>query len=193
MIKVFLEDGIISTKRLLLRKVRISDTTQVFHIFSQASVAAYYDCDRYTDISQATQWLEWNQSLYKGQGLQGFRWAITFIDDPCTLIGSCGIHCVNASHHSLEIGYELAPEYWGKGIMHEALSSMIQVCFQHEFPIQLNRISATTHLNNLASVRVLKKLGFIEEGVLREYGYWKGEYQTVRLFSLLKRDWMKGD
>lgn len=90
----------------------------------------------------------------------------------------------------MEIGYELDPAYWGEGIATQALSMVIQTCFKQDFPIKLNRITATTHIVNPASIAVLKKLGFEEEGVLREYGYWKGKYHTVRLFSLLRGDWL---
>jgi ribosomal-protein-alanine N-acetyltransferase len=184
------DDDIIRSARLLLRKVRSTDRDQVYHIFSQALVSKHYDCYAFKDQKQAVEWIDWNLSLYKYKGLKGFRWAITLIEDPCTLIGSCGVHSINSRFHSVEIGYELDPAYWGKGIATEALTVLIKACFEHDFPIKLNRITATTHLINPASIAVLNKLGFEEEGILREYGYWKDEYHTVRLFSLLRRDWL---
>lgn len=184
------EDGIIISSRLLLRKVRYTDEAQVFDIFSNQQVTEHYDCHTFTAQIEAHKWLQWNQALYKQKGLGGFRWAITLIEDPCIMIGSCGIHTLNPQFHSLEIGYELHPDYWGQGIMTEALKVMIQMCFDENFPIILNRITAITHLQNNASINVLNKLGFQEEGVLREYGFWKEEYHTVRLFSLLKHDWL---
>ena len=186
------EDGIITSSRLLLRKIRRADIEQIYDIFSDDRVTALYDCDSFTSRQQAERWLDWNISLYKDKGIHGFRWAITLIEDPCTLIGSCGVHCVNTKFHSLEIGYELHPDYWGKGLASEAINLLMKTCYEQNFPITLNRITAITHLSNFASISLLQKLGFQQEGILKEYGFWKGEYQTVRLFSLLKEDWKKG-
>jgi len=44
-------------------------------------------------------------------------------------------------------------------------------------------------LENTASVKLLQKLGFLEEGILRGYGYWKGQFHDLRIFSLLKKDY----
>lgn len=185
------EDGIMTSPRLLLRKIRQSDIEQIYDIFSNDTVTALYDCDSFTSREQAVSWLEWNLSLYKDKGLNGFRWAITLLEDPCRLIGSCGVHTINTRFDSLEIGYELDPHYWGNGYACEAVTLMLKNCYEQNFPIKLNRITATTHRANQASISLLTKLGFQQEGILREYGYWKGEYQTVRLFSLLKEDWIK--
>lgn len=58
------DDGIITSTRLLLRKVRSTDLAQVYHIFSQTLVSEHYDCYAFTDQKHAVEWLDWNQSLY---------------------------------------------------------------------------------------------------------------------------------
>ena len=85
-----------------------------------------------------------------------------------------------------EIGYELAKAHWRQGIMTEALFAVIEFGFQ---AIALNRIEAMVMLENTASFKLLQKLGFLEEGILREYGYWKGQFHDLRIFSLLKKDY----
>jgi len=45
-------------------------------------------------------------------------------------------------------------------------------------------------LENAASIKVLDKLGFMREGIMREYGYWKGQYHDLYLYSLLKREFL---
>ena len=66
---------------------------------------------------------------------------------------------------------------------------MLSYCFKNEFPFPINRVSATTNLESVKSIKLLTKLGFTEEGVLRKYGYWKNKFHDVRLFSLLYNEW----
>lgn len=179
----------IKTDRLLLRRIRESDVAAVFDIFSRGEVTENYDCDPFTDETQAVNWVDWHVSTYENMKRKGFRWAITIIDKPDQLVGSCGFHSLNPDFQSIEVGYELHPNCWGKGIATEAVTAVISHCFTKNFPSRINRIAATTDLLSPKSVSVLKKLGFKEEGVLREYGFWKDKFHDVRLFSLLRREW----
>ncbi len=179
----------IKTERLLLRKICKADTPAIFDIFSREEVTEHYDCHPFTDESQASNWVNWNISNYEGKGHKGFRWAISLLDKPERLVGSCGIHSVNSNFHSLEVGYELHPNFWGKGIVAEAVAAVIKHCFTHDFPVRMNRITATTDIVSPQSISVLSKLGFKEEGILREYGFWKDKFHDVRLYSLLRKEW----
>lgn len=188
----------IKTERLLLREIRKSDTSAILDIFSRDEVTEHYDCYPFADESQASNWVNWNISAYEEKGCKGFRWAISLLDRPEQLVGSCGIHSVNQNFYSLEVGYELHPSFWGKGFATEAVAAVINHCFSHDFPVRINRVSATTDIVSPQSVSVLSKLGFKEEGVLREYGFWKDKFHDVRLYSLLRREWalnkaLKGD
>jgi ribosomal-protein-alanine N-acetyltransferase len=70
--------------------------------------------------------------------------------------------------------------------MTEALRSIIGWGFHS---LKLNRIEAMVMIENIASIKLLEKSGFLEEGILREYGFWKGKFHDLRLFSLLKKDY----
>ena len=179
----------IKTERLLLRKICKSDTPAILDIFSREEVTEHYDCYPFTDESQASSWVNCNISAYKDKEFKKFRWAISMLDRPDQLIGSCGIHSVNPNFQSLEVGYELHPNCWGKGIATEAVAALINHCFTQNFPVRINRIAATTDIVSPQSVSVLSKLGFKEEGILREYGFWKASFHDVRLFSLLRKKW----
>jgi ribosomal-protein-alanine N-acetyltransferase len=84
------------------------------------------------------------------------------------------------------VGYELAPVAHGQGYMHEALTAALSWGFS---AMALNRIEAQVHPNNLRSLKSLRRLGFVEEGRLREGGFWGGQYQDLLQFSLLRADW----
>ena len=80
-------------------------------------------------------------------------------------VGGIGFRLGEDVHrHTAEFGYWLAEEFWGKGIMTEAVKSFVDYCFQN---FSLNRIFASAYANNPASVRVLEKAGFTFEGRLR--------------------------
>jgi [ribosomal protein S5]-alanine N-acetyltransferase len=179
----------IVTERLLLRKFASSDANAVYEIFSNNNVTEFYDLDSFTSLDQATNFVNTRISLSEEGGKRGFRWAICLKPEPNTVIGSCGFHAVNKSFSSIEIGYELNESYWGENLAFEAVDAMLNYCFTENFPFPINRISASTNLDSTRSIKLLSKLGFKEEGILRQYGYWKNQFHDVRLFSLLRSEW----
>lgn len=87
-----------------------------------------------------------------------------------------------------EIGYDLSRKYWNMGIMTEALSGVIPFIFNK---VESNRIQAIVNPENLASLKVLKKLGFNVEGYLRDYMYHLGamKFFDVLMLSILTKDY----
>jgi len=80
-------------------------------------------------------------------------------------VGGIGIHPGQDVHrHTATLGYWLGAEFWGRGIMTEAVAALTDFCFEN-FP--LRRISAEVFANNPASARVLEKAGFTFEGRLK--------------------------
>jgi ribosomal-protein-alanine N-acetyltransferase len=180
----------LTSRRLVLRQFRPSDAHAVYQIFSQDIVTRYHNLEIMDSITQAEKVVKIRaKSFERGEGA---RWAITRIGWEDDLIGSCGYYNLNGIHFSVEIGYDLHPDYWRQGIMTEALSAVIDYGYSGAFEFPLNRIQALTYLDHKASAGLLLKLGFQEEGIRRESGYWKGEFHDLRCFSLLRRDWLRG-
>lgn len=84
------------------------------------------------------------------------------------------------------VGYEISPLYQGRGYMKEALAAVFAWGFGE---MELNRVEAQVHPDNRASQALLRRFGFVEEGRLREVGYWAGLHHDLMLHSLLKREW----
>jgi len=84
------------------------------------------------------------------------------------------------------IGYALAMDYWGQGIVTIALKMAVSRVFK-EFP-DLVRIEALVEVENKGSQRVLEKVGFLREGLLRQYGFCKGEIRDMFIYSFLVTD-----
>jgi ribosomal-protein-alanine N-acetyltransferase len=112
----------------------------------------------------------------------GIRWAIELKGCPGEYVGSCGFELWHRPWRYAEIGYELAPEHWGRGIMPQALRVMIRYGIES---MHLHRVEAQVSPENIASQRVLAKVGFKREGFLRERGFWNLAHHDLLLFALL--------
>lgn len=85
-----------------------------------------------------------------------------------------------------QVGYELHPDWWGKGHMTEAVREAVRYAFEE---LRLHKIEAWVFANNVASQSVLKKLGFVHEGTLREHAAWGEGRMDDLLFGLLRTEW----
>jgi [ribosomal protein S5]-alanine N-acetyltransferase len=84
-----------------------------------------------------------------------------------------------------EIGFELSKEQWGKGIALEAVEAIINYGYEH---MNFQRIEALIEPPNRASQKLVEKLGFIREGLLRNYEFTNGKFDDLYMYSLLKQD-----
>ena len=105
------------------------------------------------------------------------------------MIGSYGYFHVRVSTQTYEMGYEIHPQHWRKGLMTEALTAMLEYSFGDATPQPVHRFEALVDSKNVASIRLLEKFGFQNEGLRREFGFWKGKFQDVILFALLSDEW----
>ena len=113
----------------------------------------------------------------------GIRWGIC-LEGSDRLIGTIGFNNFTKNHRA-NIGYDLLTEYWGKGIMSEALEAILEFGFNI---LEVNRIEAEVMTGNIASEKLLHKTGFTNEGVLRQWMHWNEQYYDMTMFSLLKRE-----
>ena len=112
-----------------------------------------------------------------------FAFAIT-IDNKA--IGSIGaFRQKNIHRHTAEIGYYIAEEYWGKGLMTEAVKQICSYIFDKS---NIVRIYAEPFSYNKASCRVLEKAGFLYEGTLRSNAIKNGKTIDMLMYSRLKTD-----
>ncbi|WP_079436731.1 GNAT family N-acetyltransferase [Zoogloea sp. LCSB751] len=183
----------ITTPRLILRDFNETDAAAIFELFSDDRVTEFYDFGTFSNVEQANKLIAANIRRNAVQDGSSLRWAICLADTPERVIGSCGFHSTNRNFHSIEIGYDLRPDHWGNGYAFEAVSQMLSFCFSSHIPFHVNRVSATTDLDSRKSIALLKRIGFSEEGVLRQYGFWKNQFHDVRLFSFLREEWEKNE
>ena len=110
-----------------------------------------------------------------------FARAIT-VDD--IAVGSIGVFRKDNVHRlTAEMGYYVAEEYWGKGIMTEAVKQMCRYIFSST---DIVRIFAAPYAINVASCRVLEKAGFVYEGTLRNNAIKNGCLVDMMMYAILK-------
>ncbi len=95
--------------------------------------------------------------------------------------------CLNFSDiREWEIGWRLHYQYWGKGYATEAAGRVLAFAFEE---LGAHRVVAFCNVQNLASVRVMEKLGMLRDGRLRETRWWNGSWQDEFVYAILERDW----
>lgn len=165
------------TERLKLRQTTYEDAEAVFTVFSDPKVTKFHNLDTFTHLDQANRVIA--RRIKDFSTGRGIRWGIIH-QKYNYLIGSCGFTW-NNSENGAEVGYELKSQFWQQGIMTEALSAIVQYGFASR---NLHFVVAQIMLANVASRKLLEKLGFQSQGIIKKQGFWKGEYHDLEQFIL---------
>ena len=104
------------------------------------------------------------------------------------LIGTCGFIGQDTYHRRVEIAYDLHPNFQKQGIMQDAVAVCIKYAFKK---MNAERIEAVMLPENVASANVLLRLGFSDEGILRQYKFFRHKMRDVRSFSFVREDFNK--
>lgn len=152
---------IIRSQRLLLRPPKRDDAEAIFHGYAQdAEVTRYLTWKPHAAITTTYAIIEQIQASWREQ--TSFAWVIT-LQETGHIIGMIALR---PSKHQAEIGYVLARAAWGQGYMPEAAQALGDwVLAQPE----IYRLWAVCDVQNLASARVMEKIGMQHEGRLRRY------------------------
>jgi len=140
-----------TTERLTLRQLSENDVHEIFLLRSDAMINKYLGRQLSKTLEDALIFI--NQ--IKSSSLS--YWAIELKGSE-KLVGTICLFDISREQKKCEIGYELLPEYQGKGIMQEAANEIIEYLIQ---TLGLITIDAYTHAGNLNSINLLKKLNFI--------------------------------
>lgn len=102
-------------------------------------------------------------------------------------VGTIGLQPPNQVWGVAEVGYMIAPDHWGNGYATDALAEVCGYAFAER---GLDKVYAHAYATNPASRRVLEKVGFTEEGVLRDEAFVDGERVDVHRYGLLADEWL---
>jgi len=128
-------------------------------------------------------YLESGSDLADWESCPIFRWTVLWNGEP---VGSVSLKDISTMMLTGEIGYGIDERFHGKGIATEAVRLLVAKVFQ-ETP--LRKITALIHDQNTSSCRLVEKLGFIREGLLREQFLIQGEPVNELFYGLLRSEW----
>lgn len=179
-------DGVtLRTPRLVLRPPRMGDAADFFAYAQDERVARYVLWYPHKSLREARGTLRAIRGRSRAQG------AMTFAicrQETGQFIGIIGPVWLDWGSRACEVGFSLAHEAWGQGLMTEALKAFLRYAFDG---LQLNRVEGQHDLRNPASGRVMKKAGMMREGKLLQRLYYKGEYADVALYAALRASWQR--
>ena len=169
--------------RLLLRPFDDGDADALFALHSNAHVLRYWDAPPWTDRARAGRFIAACRQM--ADDGSGARLAMERASDGA-FVGWCSLSRWNPDYRSASLGYCLDAAAWGHGYATEAARALLDWAFD---TLDLNRVQAETDTRNLASARVLEKLGFVHEGTLREDCVVNGEVSDSWVYGLIRREW----
>ena len=171
------------TPGLRLRPFNDGDADALFALQSNAHVLRYWDSPPWSDPERAQRFIAACRQL--AEDGTGARLVIDRASDGA-FIGWCSVTQWNPDYRSAALTYCLEEAAWGHGYATEASRALLQWAFD---ALDLNRVQAEADTRNVASARVLEKLGFVLEGTLREDCVVNGDVSDSWVYGLLRREW----
>lgn len=174
----------IATERLLLREFCPGDWVAV-HAYQQDS--RYFEFYEWTERTEedVRAFVQKFVDQQAEEPRRKFQLAVTLWDGR-RLIGNAGIRRKDANEFEADIGYEIHHELWGMGYATEAARALVAHGFQ---TMGLHRISAMCNAENAASVRVLERIGMVQEGRLRDGVFFKARYWDALQYAILESEY----
>ena len=139
--------------RFELKPVKSSDIENIYKGLSHPEVIRFYGVS-FESMEETREQMEWYADLIKNK--TGVWWTISDKESG-SFLGAAGLNDMNLDKGTAEIGFWLLPENWGRGIMKEALSTIIQYSFQ---TLNLKEIAGFVETENSNCIRIMEKLGF---------------------------------
>ena len=169
----------LETKRLMLREVTNNDVQDLFVMRSSADMMRFIDRPLATELSDAQNLIDIIKNLLRKNN--GITWAITLKSED-RMIGTFGFWRIDKANYRTEIGYLLHNDYWGKGLMQEAMEIGIDYAFN---TLGVHSIEANINPNNTASIKIAEHNGFVKEAHFKENYYYNGKFLDSAIYSLV--------
>jgi len=170
---------VLTTERLILRKMTADDAPEMLFLRSDPGVLQYIDREPAKSIEEVVAFID--MVTKNCDNNEAINWAISLKDDP-GLLGNVCFWNVQKEHYRAELGYVLHPNWQGKGIMTEAMQAVLHYGFN---VMKLHSVEANVNPGNTPSVRVLERYNFVREGYFRENYCFNGRFIDSAVYSLL--------
>jgi len=175
----------LETTRLILRPIGEADAEEIFQYASNPNVTRYTLFETHRDLNDTLTFIRdvaMKQYEEELPGPLGICWK----EDPARVLGTLGCFWATRVNKTMELGYAIAEQFWGRGIAAEASRAVIGHVFAN---YDVVRLQAHCMAENMASVRVMEKLGMTFEGRLRQATFRRGLSWDMLIYSALRDEW----
>jgi ribosomal-protein-alanine N-acetyltransferase len=176
----------LTTARLRLRAATLEDAEALSSIYGDPEVRRYLGFGILTTLDQIREKLAGDlEAVRRGESM---RWILCERDSD-EVAGYVGLFHWSQRDRHAEVGYIVARHLWGQGLMKELLPTLLRFGFEQ---MGLHRIEARVDSRNAASMRVLTRAGFQQEGLLREHTAERDGFSDTTVLALLEGEWARG-
>lgn len=167
-------------ERVTLRALRRSDTEILHGYWSDLDVAT-----RASNRPPRTHTVEATQAMFDDFAKQDdmVRFVIEIEDE---VVGDCSMHDIDTHNKACEVGIAIGRPHWSKGYGQEALRLLVDFAFKHH---NMNRVALEVLADDPRAVGCYRKVGFVEEGRLRQRDWRDGAYHDVLIMGILRDEW----
>ncbi len=178
----FNEFPTLQSERLRLRKMSENDAAAFFALRSNDKFTAFLDRDKPKDIEEINTLIA--NILQQFENNEAICWVISPLEND-DFMGTISFWKIDKAHYRAEIGYGIHPDYQQKGYMSEVLPIVTEYGFRK---MNLHSIEANINPNNLASIKLVEKHGFVQEAYFKENYYYNGKFLDSAIFSLINQE-----
>lgn len=173
----------INDKNLFLRKISKSDAEFFLNSLNEKDITNYLSLGPLRTLERSKKLIK-SYLKYWDNYLQ-FNYIIELHEANKVKIGSISLWNVNWQHRRAQVGIWLIPSFWRKGLAENSIKLIKNIAFIH---LKLNRLEAYIALENKRSISLFEKRGFKEEGTLRQYLNFQGNYHNAIVMACLKSE-----
>ncbi|MBW8687293.1 GNAT family N-acetyltransferase [Chitinophaga rhizophila] len=171
----------IRTPHLELIQITEAHADDLLKLFGDQQVTRYYNLSPFECTNDSHKLIDHFRKRFEAG--TAIRWGIR-LNESNEIIGTAGFNNFTRKHRA-NIGCELQHAYWNRGITTEAMHAIISYGFH---ALDINRMEAEVMEGNEPSIHLLNKIGFKQEGTLRQWMYWNNKHYDMLMFSLLRSD-----
>jgi RimJ/RimL family protein N-acetyltransferase len=172
-------------ERIRLRGFRDADLAGLYALHSDPQVMRYWSFPAWTELDQARGYFA--RALAARDPERMLCWVIAAREDD-RLIGTATLFAIDRAQGRAEVGYALESAHWGRGYAQEALRLVLRHAFEG---LGLRRLEADIDPRNRGSCKLVERLGFVREGLLRERWQVGDEISDSALYGLLAHQWRR--
>lgn len=175
--RAFINLPTLETERISLRKLQYSDQKDIFEYAKNPLVTEHLLWDAHQSEFDTIQFLNLVYEAYNHNNAG--PWGIE-LKSIKKIVGTAGFVSWDREKKEAEIGYTIAPQYWNKGLVTEAVKEIIKFGFEK---LNLKKINSRCKLENIGSYRVLEKSGFTFDGIIEGQLFMKGKLEDMKIYS----------